>query len=65
MNLHPALIFIAIVSTLTLFGVLAGLIVIPVIGSLVVIIKYTFQHLDSSSAEEMPAGKPHLPVQTD
>ncbi|MCJ7715432.1 MAG: AI-2E family transporter [Anaerolineales bacterium] len=51
MNIHPALVFIAIVSTLLLFGVLAGLIVIPVIGSLVVIIKYAFQHLD-----QIPAG---------
>ncbi|MCJ7735584.1 MAG: AI-2E family transporter [Anaerolineales bacterium] len=46
MKIHPALVFIAVVSTLSLFGVLAGLIVIPVIGSLMVIIKYTFQDLD-------------------
>ena len=50
-NIHPALVFIAIVSTLSLFGVLAGLIVIPVIGSLVVIIKYAFQHF-----EQIPLG---------
>ncbi|MCJ7716013.1 MAG: AI-2E family transporter [Anaerolineales bacterium] len=54
MSLHPALVFIAIVSTLSLFGVLAGLIVIPVIGSLVVIIKYTFHHLDRIPEERLP-----------
>lgn len=63
MNLHPALIFIAIVSTLTLFGVLAGLIVIPVIGSFVVIIRYTFQHLYSNSDEKMPPGQRQLSSQ--
>jgi predicted PurR-regulated permease PerM len=65
MNLHPALIFIAIVSTLTLFGVLAGLIVIPVIGSFVVIIRYTFQHLYSNTDGKMPPGQRQLSGQTD
>jgi predicted PurR-regulated permease PerM len=40
MNLHPGLIIIAVVSTLSLLGALAGLIVIPVIGSAVVIFNY-------------------------
>ena len=51
MNIHPALVFIAIVSTLALFGVLAGLIVIPVIGSLVVLVKYAYHHLEINSSE--------------
>jgi len=46
MKLHPALVFIAIISTLTLFGVIAGLIVIPVIASIAVIIKYSYQELN-------------------
>jgi predicted PurR-regulated permease PerM len=48
MNIHPALIFIAIVCTLSLYGVLAGLIVIPLIGSLMVIIRFGFQYLDNN-----------------
>lgn len=51
MKLHPALIFIAVVSTLALFGVLAGLIVIPVIGSIVAIINYVFKHLANTPNE--------------
>jgi len=43
MNLHPGIIIITVVSTLSLLGALAGLIVIPVIGSIVVILKYLFQ----------------------
>jgi len=46
MKIHPAFVFIAIVSTLSLFGVLAGLIVIPVIGSIAVIFQYSYQHLN-------------------
>ncbi len=51
MSIHPALIFIAIVSTLSLFGVLAGLIVIPVIGSIVVIINYSFEQVNENAGE--------------
>jgi len=46
MKIHPALVFIAIVSTLSLYGILAGLIVVPVIGSLVVIINFSAEYLD-------------------
>ena len=46
MKIHPAFIFIAVVSTLSLFGVLAGLIVIPLIGSLIVIFQYSYQILN-------------------
>ena len=53
MNIHPALVFIAIVSTLSLFGILAGLIVIPVIGSLVVLVKYVYHRLDINSSENL------------
>lgn len=54
MKLHPALVFVAIVSTLALFGVLAGLIVIPVIGSVVVIINNVFHSLDRNTEEGIP-----------
>lgn len=40
MNLHPGVILVAVVSTIALLGALAGLIVVPVIGSLVVILKH-------------------------
>ncbi len=50
MNIHPALVFIAIVSTLSLYGVLAGLIVIPLIGSLIVIIEFGFQYINDKSS---------------
>lgn len=56
MKLHPALIFIAVVSTLALFGVLAGLIVIPVIGSVVVIINYIFKQLNATPGEHIMQG---------
>ena len=46
MNIHPALVFISIVSTLALYGVLASLIVIPLIGSLIVISRFGVQYLD-------------------
>jgi len=52
MKLHPAVVFVAVVSTLSLFGVIAGLIVIPVIGSLEVIIRYSIQHLNGYSKEK-------------
>ena len=48
MKLHPALVFIAIISTLTLFGVIAGLIVIPVIASIAAIIKISYQDLNQT-----------------
>ncbi len=58
MKIHPALVFIAIISTLTLFGVLAGLIVIPLIGSFLVIIKYMFHYWDiDSSKGTIPAAE--------
>lgn len=46
MGLHPALVFIATITTLSLFGVIAGLIVIPVIASLGIIINYSFAQLN-------------------
>lgn len=47
MKLHPALVFIAIITTLTLFGVIASLIVVPLIASLSVIINHSFQQLET------------------
>ena len=40
LNLHPALIFIAILSTLTLVGALATLIIIPLLGTVEIILRY-------------------------
>lgn len=52
MNLHPGLVLVAIAGTVFTLGVVAGLIVIPLIGSLEVILSFTRQHLADS-----PAGK--------
>ena len=52
MKLHPALIFIATISTLSLYGVIAGLIVIPLIGTLEVVIRNSIMHLNGSSIEK-------------
>lgn len=45
MNLHPGLVLIAIASTVFTLGIIAGLIVIPIIGSLELIIKFTNKQL--------------------
>jgi predicted PurR-regulated permease PerM len=50
MGLHPALVFIATISTLTLFGVIAGLIVVPVIASLGVLINHSFLQLNQKES---------------
>jgi len=59
MKIHPALVFIAIVSTLSLYGVLAGLIVVPLIGSLVVVINFSAEYLDRDTREATPQ-KPQI-----
>jgi predicted PurR-regulated permease PerM len=48
MNLHPALVFVAVVSTLTLYGVIAALIVLPLIASAGVIFQYIYQKINES-----------------
>ena len=40
LNMHPAVVFIAIIASLALAGVLTALIIIPVLGSVAVIIRY-------------------------
>jgi len=40
MRLHPALVFVAVVSTLAVLGALYGLIVVPIIGSVIVFLKH-------------------------
>lgn len=42
LKMHPAIVFIAIISSLALAGVLMALIIIPVIGSAAVIIRYLY-----------------------
>lgn len=41
-RIHPAIIFIAIVGSLALAGVLTALIIVPVLGSIAVISRYTY-----------------------
>lgn len=42
LRMHPAIVFIAIVASLALAGVLTALIIIPVLGSATVIIRYLY-----------------------
>lgn len=42
LRIHPAIIFIAIVGSLSLAGVLTALIIVPVLGSIAVISRYTY-----------------------
>jgi predicted PurR-regulated permease PerM len=58
MNLHPGVIIITVVSTLSLLGALAGLIVIPVLGSLVVVLKYLFRPPVVIPEQQAPEAKP-------
>lgn len=44
-RIHPAIIFIAIVASLSLAGVLTALIIVPVLGSIAVISRYTYSKL--------------------
>ena len=46
MNLHPALVFIAVVTTFALFGVIATLIVLPLLATTGVIIQYIYQKMN-------------------
>lgn len=41
-RIHPAIIFIAIVGSLSLAGVLTALIIVPVLGSIAVVSRYTY-----------------------
>ena len=41
-HIHPAIIFIAIVASLSLAGVLTALIIVPVLGSIAVVSRYTY-----------------------
>ena len=41
-RIHPAIIFIAIVGSLSLAGILTALIIVPVLGSIAVISRYTY-----------------------
>ena len=41
-HIHPAIIFIAIIASLTLAGVVTALIIVPVLGSIAVISRYTY-----------------------
>lgn len=41
-RIHPAIVFIAIVASLALAGVLTALVIVPVLGSIAVISRYTY-----------------------
>ncbi|MBK8901997.1 MAG: AI-2E family transporter [Anaerolineaceae bacterium] len=41
-RIHPAIVFIAIVGSLSLAGVLTALIIVPVLGSIAVVSRYTY-----------------------
>jgi predicted PurR-regulated permease PerM len=42
LRLHPAIVFVAIVGSLALAGILVALIIVPVIGSVLVIGRYLY-----------------------
>jgi predicted PurR-regulated permease PerM len=42
LRLHPAIVFVAIVGSLALAGILVALIIVPVIGSALVIGRYLY-----------------------
>lgn len=42
LNIHPAIVFIAIIASLALAGVLTALIIVPVIASVAILAKYTY-----------------------
>jgi predicted PurR-regulated permease PerM len=75
LRMHPGVVFIAIIGALALAGVLAALIIIPVVGSIIVIGRYIYYKIfdldpwhdsapaaDSEAHESRPVGK--VSVQT-
>ncbi|NOH12415.1 MAG: AI-2E family transporter [Chloroflexi bacterium] len=52
MKLHPAIVFIAVVSSLTLVGALLALIIIPFLGTLIVILNYARTKRRGAGREE-------------
>lgn len=45
LRLHPAIVFIAVISSLTMAGVLVALIIIPVLGSLAILGRYLYARI--------------------
>jgi predicted PurR-regulated permease PerM len=45
LRLHPAVVFIAVISSLTMAGVLVALIIIPVLGSLAILGRYLYARI--------------------
>lgn len=43
MNLHPAIVFVAVVSSLAVLGALFGLIIVPIIGTVSIILRQAFK----------------------
>jgi predicted PurR-regulated permease PerM len=68
LRMHPGVVFIAIIGALALAGVLAALIIIPVVGSIVVIGRYIYYKIfdldpwpDATRKEEEADGKEPRP----
>ena len=51
MNLHPGLILIAIAGTVSTLGIIAGLIIIPIIGSILIIVQFINRQFSHPPAE--------------
>jgi hypothetical protein len=64
--MHPAVVFVAIIGSLAMAGVLVALIIIPVLGSAAVIGRYVYAKILDIDAwpEEVPAGDSATPEET-
>ena len=51
MNLHPGLVLIAIAGTVTTLGIIAGLIIIPIIGSIIIVVQFINQQFSHHPPE--------------
>jgi len=66
LNMHPAVVFVAIIGSLAMAGVLVALIIIPILGSAAVIGRYVYAKILDIDAwpEEVPAGDAATPEET-
>ena len=66
LNMHPAVVFVAIIGSLAMAGVLVALIIIPVLGSAAVIGRYMYAKILDIDPwlEEVPAGDEAAPEET-
>ena len=66
LNMHPAVVFVAIIGSLAMAGVLVALIIIPVLGSTAVIGRYVYAKILDIDPwpEEVATGEAAAPVET-